>query len=138
MRKKLVIGALLLCLGGTATAHATTNDFTFTFAHRVIGTKEFDLKNKYTKTTNLAHTYQYGTQDASDYTAKYRVDLDGNGWLNPNYEGKFKAADGYNHDQKYKKIEKNTYTVNVLAKTDSSHSGAVWIDGGGEIKYYTK
>ena len=73
MRKKLVIGALLLCLGGTATAHATTNDFTFTFAHRVIGTKEFDLKNKYTKTTNLAHTYQYGTHDASDYTTKYRL-----------------------------------------------------------------
>lgn len=42
----------MLCLGRTATAHAQANDFTFTFSNRVIGAKEFDLKNKHIKTTN--------------------------------------------------------------------------------------
>lgn len=94
------------------------NTFSYSFVSNVIGKTEFKLKNKKTVCKSRAATYKYHTKSYANYIGNYRITLDGNGFFNPNYIGDYKKADDKMHDTNYKKIQKNTYTVNIGTKDD--------------------
>lgn len=117
MKKLFVIAGMALIVGGTSTAYAS-NDFTFSFVTNVIGKKEFKLSKKDTSCDSRAATYRYNTDFIVDHVARYRVNLDGNGFFNPDYTGKYQDANGKFCTTKYNTIKKNTYTVNLGTKDD--------------------
>lgn len=61
--------------------------------------------------------------------------LDGSGFLAKGYVGTSRPADGSYHYQKYGKIKKNTYTINVGTPDDLTSSGRE-IQGEGAIETY--
>lgn len=130
-KKRFVIADIALLLGGASSAYAA-NDFNFSFVSNVIGKKEFKLKNKYATCSSRAETYRYNTNRYVSSIGNYIIDLDGNGFFNPDYDGTYHKADGYVYTTDYGKIKNNTYTVNIGTNSDLTATGRQ-IKGCGEI-----
>lgn len=128
VKKGIVVASIIAILGGS-TAVSAANNFRFSMVSNVIGKKEFNLKNKTTNCESKASTYRYNTENLVDFVGRYSVNLDGNGFLKKDYEGTYKKADGKDHTTGYGKINKNTYTVNVVVDPRCN-----LIPQGGQIK----
>lgn len=138
MKRKIIVGGLLAILLGIGCAQevsANANHFTFKFSYAVVGHTSYSLSAKNTRTNNIAQTYRYNTNQIVDNNGHYIVSLDGNGFLKKDYVGTSRPADGSYHYQKYGKIKKNTYTINVGTPDDLTASGRE-IQGEGAIETY--
>lgn len=138
MKKNIFMVGLLTCLLGTASAqviNAQNQGFTFKFSYALQGKTTYSLKEKKTKTNNIADTYRYNEDSVVDNKGHYKVDLDGKGFFARDYSGSYQKADGYAYDQKYGKIKKNKYTIGIGTKDDLTASGR-YIEGSGDIMTY--
>lgn len=134
----LLMVGLLTCLLGIASAeviNAKNQAFTFKFSYALQGKTTYSLKEKKTKTHNIADTYRYNEGSVVDNKGSYKVDLDGKGIFASDYSGSYQKADGYAYNQKYGKIKENTYTINVGTKDNLTATGR-YIEGNGEIMTY--
>lgn len=101
----------MVCLAAT-----NMGVFTYDFDFAVVGSIEFELKHQRTYCESKANANRGNGDNPYDTDFHYKIALDENGWLNPDYDGAYKVADGttqFTYYNKYNKIKANTYTVNV-------------------------
>ena len=134
MKKNIFMVGLLTCLLGTASAqviNAQNQGFTFKFSYALQGKTTYSLKEKKTKTNNIADTYRYNEDSVVDNKGHMHNHL----LFARDYSGSYQKADGYAYDQKYGKIKKNKYTIGIGTKDDLTASGR-YIEGSGDIMTY--